>query len=245
MEKQQKNFILILAAIGIVLFILFLIFVPDMSTTLINTVPEYPPESGIVSTNEALITSAVTIDKTNVKNIVSALSRPEEYYCETQSILSHATGSATYKRERWVKGDISRVDVSAQNGKTRYIYSPENVYVWRDGSRSYHTARRGEFEPDDEQMMMTYEDLLGARNEDIVSASLVMYEGSACIYAEARSIHTDYSERYWISSANGLLVHGQTLDENGEVIYSISTKRIDIAPQDDSVFRLPDGKLPE
>ena len=246
MEKQQKtNFILILISIGIALFILFLIFVPDMSTTLINTVPEYPPESSIVSTNEALITSAVTIDKSNVKNIVSALSRPSEYYCETQSILSHASGSATYKCERWVKGDISRVDVSAQNKKNHYVYSRNNVYVWRDGSRSYHTARRGEFEPDDEQMMMTYEDILATRDEDITSASLVMYEGTACIYAETKSIHTDYSERYWISSANGLLVHGQTLDENGEVIYSISAKQVDISPQDDITFLLPDGKTPE
>ncbi len=247
MDKQQKtNFILIVAAIGVVVFILFLLFVPDMSTTLISTVPEYPPESNIISTNEALITSAVTVDKTNVKSIISAMARPEEYYSETQSILSHSTGSATYKRERWVKGNLTRVDVSPQSGSvTHYVYTQKNVYVWREGTNSYHTAARGDFEPDDAQMMMTYEDLLNARDEDIVAAELTLYEGSACIYAEAKSPHTGYSERYWVSASTGLLLHGQTLDTNGSVIYSITTKQTDISPQSDDTFKLPDGKLPQ
>ena len=246
MEKQQKtNFILIAVSIGIVLFILFLLFFPDMSSTLIDTVPELPPESSILSTNEALITNAVTIDKSNVKNIVSALARPSEYYCETEGTLSHTSGSATYNHRRWVKGDKSRIDTLSHSQTTHYVYSRDSVYIWREGASNYYKAQRGEFDPDDEQMMMTYEDILATRDEDITSASLVMYEGAACIFTESKSTHTDYSERYWVSAATGLLVHGETIDENGSVIYSFSTKLVDISPQSDATFLLPDGKVAE
>ncbi len=248
MDKQKKTYsLLIVAIIGIIAFILFLLFVPDMSTTLIDTVPQYPPESNIVSTNEALITSAVTVDKSNVKNIVSAMERPSEYFSETQSILSHSSGSATYKRNRWVKGDFERVDVSSSSGGviTHYVYSKNNVYIWREGSRSYHKASRGEFEPDDAQMMMTYEDLLSAADEDIVTAQLTLFEGSSCIYTELKSTLTGYTERFWISASTGLLLHGQTLDSNGSIVYSITSKQTDISPQLDETFKLPDGKFPE
>ncbi len=245
MNKQQKTYTtLIFAIAGIIIFILFLLFIPDMSSNLMNTVPEYPPEMSIVNTNEALITSAVTIDKNNVKNIISAMARPSEYFSETQSILSHASGSATYTRRRWVKGPLSKVElISSSSSQTmHYLYTESNVYIWRSGNRTYHTVSRGDFEPDDAQMMMTYEDILNADDANITKAGLATKDNSPCIFAELKSPHTEYTERYWVSALTGLLVHGETLDKAGSVIYSITSVQTSITAQSDENFTLPDGK---
>ncbi len=246
MKNQRKTYTtLFLAIAGTVIFILFLLFIPDMSTTLIDTVPERPPELGIVDTNQSLITSAVTIDKTNVKSIVSAMARPREYFSETQSILSHESGSATYTRRRWVRENLSRVDLVSTAQTMHYVYTSDKVYVWRSGSRTYYTASKGDFEPDDAQMMMSYEDILTAKDEDIISAGLSMYDGIPCIYAELKSPHTGYTERYWVSATTGLLLHGETLDTKASVIYSITATQTDISEQAPDNFKLPDGKIPE
>lgn len=245
MKNQRRAYsTLFLAIAGTVIFILFLLFIPDMSTTLINTVPETPPELGIVDTNQALITSAVTIDKTNVKSIISAMARPKEYFSETQSILSHKAGSATYTRRRWAREGLSRVDLISATQTMHYVYTSDKVYVWRAGNRTYYTASRGEFEPDDAQMMMSYEDILIADDDNIISASLTMYDSTPCIYAELRSPHTGYTERYWVSATTGLLLHGETLDTSSSVIYSITTTQTDISEQAPENFTLPDGKIP-
>lgn len=245
MNKQRKTYTtLILAIAGIIIFILFLLFIPDMSSNLTNTIPEYPPEMSIVNTNEALITSAVTIDKNNVKNIISAMARPKEYFSETQSILSHSSGSATYTRRRWTKGALSKVElVSSSSSQTmNYLYTESNVHIWRSGSRTYHTVSKGDFEPDDAQMMMTYEDILKAEDANIIKAELATRDNTPCILTELKSPHTGYTERYWVSALTGLLVYGETLDKEGRVIYSITSTQTDIAAQSDEIFTLPDGK---
>lgn len=245
MKNQRKTYTtLFLAIAGTVIFILFLLFIPDMSTTLIDTVPERPPELGIVDTNQALITSTVTIDKENVKSIISAMARPKEYFSETQSVLSHASGSATYTRRRWVHENLTRVDLISPSQTMHYVYTSDKVYVWRSGSRTYHTAARGDFEPDDAQMMMSYEDVLLADDKNIISAGLVAYDNTPCIYAELKSPLTGYTERYWVSATTGLLLHGETLDTKASVVYSITATQTDISEQVTDNFKLPDGKLP-
>lgn len=248
MKNQKKTYTtLFLAIAGTVIFILFLLFIPDMSTTLINTVPETPPDTGIADTNTALISSAVTIDKTNVKSIISAMARPNEYFSETQSILSHKSGSATYTRRRWVRGSLSRVDLvsSYHSQSMHYVYTADKVYMWRSGNSTYYTAAKGEFEPDDAQMMMSYEDILTAEDENIVKAELSTYDNTPCIYAELKSPHTGYTEHYWVSATTGLLLHGETLNKDKTVIYSITTTQTDISEQSPDNFKLPDGKIPE
>lgn len=247
MDKQRQTyFFLSLIGAGLVLFMLIILFVPDMSSTLINTIPEHPPETEIISSNEALIADSVTVDSSNVKNIISAMSRPTEYYTETESLLSHSSGSETYIRKRWTKGNLSKVDIfsSSQSVSTHYIYTDSKAYIWRDGSRTYHTVQKGDFEADDEQMMMSYEDIIEADDEDILTANLTTYNSSPCIYAELKSPQTGYTERFWISAATGLLLHGETVDSAGSLIYRITAKNTEIAAQSEDIFKLPDGKLP-
>ncbi|MBQ2840176.1 MAG: hypothetical protein IJE70_02415 [Oscillospiraceae bacterium] len=247
-RDHRTYFFFSIAIIGIIALVLLLLFVPDMSTTIINTVPEYPPEIADMNPENDRIISSVTVSRENVRNIISALNRPEEYFEETQSVLSHKNGDAVFSRQKWVKGALSRVDImsaSRESVSIHYIYNNTHVFIWKPHERTYYKTSRGSFSADDAQMMMSYEDIISANDEDIISAQLTMYDGVPCIYTEVKNSTTGYTERYWVSHSTGLLIYGQTLDDKGDLIYTITSTQTDISPQDSEIFRLPDGSFPE
>lgn len=247
-ECPHKYLILSAAAIAVIAILLLVLFISDMSQTLINTVPEYPPEAGTLDENDVRQPLPLVVDKSNAKNVIAALKRPSEYYSETRSVLTHSSSSAEYLRRKWVNGVMTRVDVvstASSNAQIHSVYCGENVYIWRPSERTYYKTKLGEFTPDDAQMLMSYEDILTARDEDVVTAQYTMYDGTACIYAEIINPTLSYRERYWVSASTGLLVYGQTLDKNGSVIYTIAATQTDISPQAEEIFKLPDGNMPE
>ncbi len=248
MKKHRTLFFFLAAIILTFSLVLVLLLMPNMSSTVIDTVPEYPPHPDPVTNSESEVFNAVSVDKTNVKNIISAISRPEEYFSETKGTLFHTDGSAEYMRKKWVKGDFSRVDVissvTSQAVSVHYLYSPDSVYVWRPGDKTYYQTARGDFDADDTQMLMSYEDILNANDESIITAQNTLYDGNLCIYAEVKNPASGYTERYWVSTSTGLLLFGQTLDDEGTVIYTVTSTQIDISAQDITLFNLPDGTTP-
>ncbi|MBE6912759.1 MAG: hypothetical protein E7473_09565 [Ruminococcaceae bacterium] len=248
MKKHRTLFFFISAILLTFALVLGLILMPDMSPSLADSVPEHPPKLNPAINSETEVLNAISVDKTNVKSIISAISRPKEYFSETKSTLSHSGGSAEYIRKKWVRENLSRVDVisptAEQTVLTHYVYSPTTVYIWKPGDTIHYNTARGDFDADDTQMLMSYEDILNASDENIVTAQNTLYDGVLCIYAEIKKPESGYTERYWVSTSTGLLLHGQTLNKEGSVIYSISSTRIDISPQDISLFNLPDGSTP-
>ncbi len=243
--QNNKHFSLSLIFIGVLAVLLLLFFIPDMGTTLINTVPEFPPQTEDIMQGPPAALNLVSVDKANVKNVVAAMARPSEYYSETQSVLSHKGGSATYFRRTWVKNGWTRIDImnsSNSSPSMHYLYGGGDVYIWRPYDRTYYKTKEGSQSADDSQMMMTYEDIISAADENIITAQYTQYDGLQCIYAEIRDPLLSYTERYWVSSSTGLLVYGQTLDESGSVIYTISATRTEVSPQSSEHFTLPDGK---
>ncbi len=249
MKEQRRIWpFLTFAGAIILLCILLLLFLPDMGGTLINTVPEFPPESSDFVGSSAESLTRLTITKENVKAVIAEMERPEEYFSETESVLSHASGSGSFLRRKWVKGKFSRIDIinpGQTSASLHYILTEKDAYIWRSYDKTPLKLGRGELSADDLQMLMSYEDILNAETENITTAQHTKYDGIDCIYAEVKDPSLGYSERYWVSSSSGLLVYGQTLDENGAVIYTVSVKQTETAPQDKELFRLPDGSLPD
>ena len=138
MDRQHRTyFFFSIAIIGIIALVLLLLFIPDMSTTLINTVPEYPPEIADINPENDRIISSVTVSRENVRNIISVLHRPEEYFEQTQSVLSHKSGDAVFLRQKWVKDGLSRVDIMSvsQNSATTHNSSAGTVRFGRRGRK--------------------------------------------------------------------------------------------------------------
>ncbi len=249
MRKQHRATIFFsIAVLIIIASLIFWVFAPAMSGTLIDTVPEHPPETNIPENSQLSDLSEISIDVSNVQNVIASMKRPSEYYQETQSTLSYDSKSTQFLRKRWVKGSTSRIDTynssSQKSPSKHYVYTENNVYIWRPDSKSVFKTAKSHFNADSEQMIMTYEDIIDAPQENIAVAKLISYEDSSCIYTEIRNPDSGYTEKYWVSASTGLLLHGQTADENGNVIYEVASIHTDISSQSQELFKLPDGSDP-
>ncbi len=249
MKKQQRTTIfLLIAALIIIACLIFWVFAPAMSGTLIDTVPEHPPETNIPENSQLSALSEISIDTSNVQNVIATMKRPSEYYQETQSTLSYNSKNTHFLRKRWVKASTSRIDIynspSQKSPSKHYVYTENNVYIWRPDSKSVFKTAKSHFNADSEQMIMTYEDIIDAPQQNISVAKLISYEDSSCIYTEIINPDSGYTEKYWISTSTGLLLHGQTTDENGNVIYDVTSTHTDISSQAKELFQLPDGSTP-
>ena len=81
--KHRTMFFVFIALFILLVSVVAILFLPNMSATLINTVPEYPPEFHSFDPVKTIGTEAVTVDKTNVKAIIAAIKRPDEYFSKT------------------------------------------------------------------------------------------------------------------------------------------------------------------
>lgn len=247
--KNQKISSYAFTAILVILvtLIFIIIFSPAVTSSVVNSIPTYPPNTTSPGDTEILENpdySQIEITKENVQSVIRAMARPVEYYYETKSTLSHSGGSKSYPRKKWTNGKLSRVDIIAENATTTMtvIYSPNAVYMWRPGHTRYYQSKPGDFTADNSQMMMVYEDVLELEIENILDAKYVVYNSLPCIYVEALNPVSGYKNRYWISAETGLLAFGQTAKSDGSVIYTVEAVETIVSPQEASTFLLPTGE---
>lgn len=238
--------ITVLVGILAIAVVIALFLLPDTFSKSTSTIPEYPPELSTMDANEALVANALVIDRKNAKPIIEALHRPSEYFSETESVISYNGGSSTFSHKKWVKGDFSRVDiVSSSNRATmHYVYTEEKVYIYSPSSRTYYTTAKGDFNADETQMLVTYEDIINTPDENILDAKLTTLDNSSCIWVETKNPKTSNITRYWVATSTGLLIYAETVDSNGNTIYTLTTKNTELTPQNDDTFKLPDGSFP-
>lgn len=248
--RVKKNTFLILASIAVVALTCLFVFLfsPGISSSVIDSIPTDPPDisgadgnGGQASNNPDY--SKIDITRENVQSVIRAMARPSDYYYETESVLAYSGGSSAYARKKWAHGAWERVDILSDSSTVtmHIIYGGGNVFMWRPGATRYYKTNAGEFTADDSQMMMVYEDVLHLDPSNILDAKYTLYNGTPCIYVEANNPVLGYRERYWISTENGLLILGQTLKDS-TVIYTVRSKVITVAAQDESLFQLPTGE---
>lgn len=250
MKKHKINFYGIMAILILVFTLLFILFFsPGVSSTAdLDAIPTDIPDDTL-SSPESTVTpenpdySKLNITPSNVQAVISAMARPGEYYQETVSTLYHSSGSRTYPRKKWVHGALQRVDVISETNTVlmHILYHNKDVYMWRAGSARYYKTSMGEFSPDNDQMIMTYEEIANLAPESITKAEYTVYNSIPCIYVESKSSENGYTSKYWIATDTGLLAFGQTLDRSGNVFYTVESKQIAVTQQDDSLFLLPNG----
>ncbi len=229
----------ILAFCTVLLFVLILFW--SSSAHKQATIPSLPDDSlGSVTDTENREYLRVEITPQNVQDVIAALSRPANYYIETKSELYYDGRSSTYLRRKWVRGDVSRVDLFQTDSTVslHVLYSGGYAYFWRPGSTRYTRLPAGKFTADEIQMMMVYEDILALDAADILDAKLVSLNDETCIYVEVAKKDLAYTERYWVSVSSGLLRLGQTLKDQA-VIYSVQTLELNTQTPDDATFALP------
>lgn len=182
----------------------------------------------------------VEIRPDTVQSAVASLQRASEYGRSITIERYWQNGSSVSVTNAFASGGWLRLDsLEASADIRRTILSADGtVYIWYNNDRTYFSAPAALTE-DAEQAILTYEDVLALPSERISLADYRSFEGAECIYLETSEDEAGYSERYWVSTADGLL-HGAERLENGEVFYRMVVTQTGIELPD-TAFTLPDG----
>lgn len=204
-----------------------------------------PPEMGVdpeeyVSNLEML--QAVEIDRGNIKRLIAAMHRPEQYHLAASTTIYYSGGQSTTAAESYVSGGRSRSVIYDAGGAVRrhLLRSGEALYIWRAGASDYYTGRVGSFTDDDLIYIPTYERILELAEEDILSADFSLYNEVYCIVVEAMDGRSGCRNLYYISVEDGLLVGAQSF-EGETLVYALSAEILDFPQQEGDLFVLPDG----
>ena len=183
----------------------------------------------------------VAVTRLNVQDVISRMSRPDNYYMAVTTETFFDGGSYIANGELWVSGQLSRVRVTQPNGDVKnIIFTPDSVYIWYDSTNEVLTLSPGEVTGDDELFLYTYEDVLGKSLATITDAGYGESDGISCIYAEVTD--NDLKTKIWVSVSDALPVRIETTAGGEKTQVSV---RMDMVLSDAGAepFTLPDGTL--
>ena len=234
-----------LIAMGFCILILLLLILFIRGTSRPRSHMELPDDSAALPGGEeepdsSASLSIVEITPETVQQAVATMTRPAAYV-RTVRITTHwSGGSRTVDVQTAVREPYTRMDVQTAGGSTRHLLTDgERTCIWYDEEREWAEFPSGDFTEDEEQRILTYEDLLELPTEEIVAAVYRDYKDLSCICVLTAADKEGYDTAYWISVDTGLLVAAITR-QDGETVYEMESLTMDTAV-DESRFLLPDG----
>lgn len=189
---------------------------------------------------EGSLLGLVEIRSDTVQSAIVSLSRAGEYSRSVTVERYWDGGSGATLNEVYASGEWLRIDSMDTNADTRHTILTDDgeVYVWYGMQRTYFHGAAA-LSADVEQGILTYEDVLALPTECITFADYRKYEDVSCIYVETLADENGYSERYWVSTSDGLLTAAERV-AGDTVVYRMTATQISSELPDDA-FTLPDG----
>ncbi len=109
-------------------------------------------------------------------------------------------------------------------------------HIWYDDGPELISLPADDITGDDEQSVLTYEEILSLPMDFITAANYQRHENRNCVYLETSTDH--YIRRYWIGVDTGLLEAAEILYA-GDLIIRMESSEAEAPPED--AFVLPDG----
>lgn len=190
--------------------------------------------------------NVIQITPGTVQPAITTLSRPASY-SRTQVVetfWSGGSGRETY--EVAVSGGLTRIDLTTPDGGSRHVLlTGQRGALWYDEDRSWTEFEAGQTDHDAMQRMPTYEVVRDLPVSQIQKAEYRTTQGGeSCIYVETVPNEAGYGDRYWVSTASGLLIRAERI-QNDKLIYRFTAGPLREDPPEEGLFRLPDGSLLE
>ena len=187
---------------------------------------------------------AVTVDRTNIKKLIGAMQRPEQYHIVAKTTLYHSGGQITTGADGYVSGGIHKTVVyDTQGGGTRHsLLYGEDVWIWNQSASGVYSGKAGSFTQDDSLFIPTYERLLELEDEAILSANYALYGNIYCLAIETSDPLSGNRVLYYISVEDGLLVGAQSF-EGETLVYALTAEVLPLTEDPNTIFRLPDGTV--
>jgi len=197
--------------------------------------------SGTQSTEDAVIRVEVTPE--TVQAAVATLKRPESYVRLLTVERLWSGGSGTVQIAVTVSGELTRADTKGTDGHVRHmITNGQTTYVWYDEERTYYTGAAGDISADEEQSILTYEDVLALDVDQITTADYRVFSNEESIYVETGEDAAGYVLRYWVSVDSGLLIGAEKL-QSGTAVYRMASQPVTETLPTAKDFTLPDGTV--
>lgn len=241
MNKRKMTLLSVILSVLVLLLVAFIVRSNLRShDRIVLPPPESSVEQGEQDGTESEFVQRVEIRPDTVQSAVASLERAGEYGRSITIERFWTGGHSVSVTNAFASGGWLRLDSLETSAELRHtILSPDGtIYLWFNDERTYFSAPAALSE-DVEQGILTYEDVLDLPVEQIVLADYRSYEGAECIYVETAADENGRSERYWISTADGLLHAAERYDGDTLVYLMVVTQTgMDISNE---AFTLPDG----
>ena len=238
--------ILGVAFIATVIGIMLLLSFSGHDTRVVQ-LPEAPAAAEKPGSPEPDALNRIEATKDTIQAIVSTLSRPDTYQRSVTIDTFWGGGHAVYNIIVTVIGEAASLRVTPSVGpEKRIIITRDKLYIWYSGDRTPYEGvidSNGDWRrmSDEWQMLVSYEDLLRIDKNDIINAGYIEYNDDYCLYADCRVPLLGYTRRYYIPISLGLVTGAEDHDENGNVVYNMTSGECIAGEADVSAFLLPDG----
>lgn len=195
--------------------------------------------------NTEILSNKLELTPQNIGNVVKTLRRPDKYSFSVTKTLYYGEDFKTTQILVYVIGSYSKIEILNRDSSVykNCIFGQDNVFIWQNGEKKYYRGAKGNFSADAEAQFQTYEDIVNMPPEQIKQVSYIFYEEIPCICVEATDPETNYSTKYWVSAENGLLIHSECYDSDGNTAYAVDIDNISSDNFSEDVFILPDGQV--
>ena len=176
-----------------------------------------------------------------VQAAVNTLSRPVSYK-RTQMVETFwSGGSGQSVSQVAVSGGYTRIDTAMPDGSVRHmLVVGGSAAVWYDEEEEWVVLEAERFNADVAQRMLSYETVRDLPVADIAEADYRDLKGVYCVYVSTKEDEDGYSDSYWVSASNGLLVAAERRC-GGELVYRFTAFEPETESPEESLFLLPDG----
>lgn len=182
----------------------------------------------------------VEVTPETVQLVIERLARPETYSRTLTIERRWAGGNGECTIECRVFREWARTDLT-EGSETRHVVTGGGKsYIWYNEDVNYFTGA-SVLTADEEQNIPTYEDILRLPSGTIAAADYRLLGENNCIYVETTADPEGYTQRFWISVDNGLLVAAERL-LGEETVYRMTGTEDDADVAADA-FTLPDGTV--
>lgn len=194
----------------------------------------------------------VEVTPQTVQRVIERLSRPGNYHRSLVIERYWTDGSGKSTVEASVAGSWTRLDMT-QGDTTRHAIvfnglEPDSIeprsagsWVWYNDEKDIYRGAAS-LTADEEQSILTYEDVLLLDKSSILTADYRTLEGINCIYVETLPDSSGYLSRYWVSVDNGLLVASERA-QGDFLTYSMRGLAAELGTVSASAFTLPNGEI--
>ena len=186
----------------------------------------------------------IEITTQTIASVVATLSRPTSYYRELTVETFWPEGSSSTQVQVWVDGGWSHSRQSLPSGVVRHDLTGDGfLYYWYDGSSQYRQAPADERSSDLAQHIPTYETVLTLASDEIAAAGYETRGELPCIRVDVQRTDSQQLQRFWISTASGLLVSAETEEDNRLVYRMTAYSPVQTPCPSSAEFSLPDGEI--